>query len=180
VVAAIRESDKDTPVVVEGYGHGSVAGLTFLKPIDDPAVLYSFHFYEPWQYTTFRANKGRYSYPDGMPDSWDAPPRRWEKGALDKRLEPVADWARRHRIPASRIVAGEIGCDRLVPGARDYLFDLVGSLNRRGWHWAFYSFREDTWARMDYERGPTPGGQRGPNPLWKVLKDALAGPPAAP
>jgi hypothetical protein len=175
IVAAIRDADAYTPVMVEGYGYGGVAGLTFLKPIADPAVLYSFHFYDPWQYTTFRANKGRYAYPGGMPDAWDGPPRAWERTALDRRLGPVAQWADRHGIPAKRIVTAEFGCDRLVPGARDYLYDLAGALDRRRWHWAFYSFREDVWARMDYEMGPTPGRKRGPNPLWRVLQDALAG-----
>jgi hypothetical protein len=100
----------------------------------------------------------------------------------------VAEWAGHHRIPPSRVVAAEFGCDRDVEGAREYLEDVVTSLNGRGWHWAFYSFREDAWDRMDYEVGPGPLGaaywkavERGEdpprprrdNPLWRVLQEAL-------
>jgi hypothetical protein len=61
-------------------------------------------------------------------------------------------------------------------------------LNERGWHWAFYSFREDAWDRMDYEvgagplgaayweaveRGEGPDRPRRDNPLWEVLQHAL-------
>jgi hypothetical protein len=189
IVAAIREVDAHTPILVEGYGHGSVAGLTHLSPVADPAILYSFHFYEPWQYTARRANKGRYAYPDRMPESWDGPPVRWERSEIARRLEPVAEWTVRHGIPASRVVAGEFGCDRDAGGAREYLEDVLASLNGQGWHWAFYSFREDAWDRMDYEVGPGPLGdaywkavERGEDPprprrdngLWRVLRDALS------
>jgi hypothetical protein len=188
IVGAIREVDPHTPVLVEGYGHGSVGGLTYLNPVDDPAILYSFHFYEPWQYTARKANKGRYAYPEKMPAYWNGPAEKWERGALAKRMSPVAEWAERHGIGVSRIVAAEFGCDRDAPGAREYLEDVVTALNARGWHWAFYSFREDVWDRMDYEVGPgglgaafweavergeTPERPRKDNPLWRVLQEGL-------
>jgi hypothetical protein len=85
-------------------------------------------------------------------------------------------------------VAAEFGCDRQARGARDYLADLVAALNGRGWHWAFYSFREDSWDRMDYELGTGPAGAayweavargedpprpRSDNPLWRVLAEGM-------
>ncbi len=188
VVRAIREVDPRTPILVEGYGHGSVGGLTHLSPIDDPAILYSFHFYEPWQYTARKANQGRYSYPDAMPASWDGPAERWDRDRVARMMDPVAEWAQAHDVPPSRIVAAELGCDRGAPGAREYLEDVVTALNERGWHWAFYSFREDAWDRMDYElgtgglgaayweaveRGENPDRPWKDNPLWKVLQDGL-------
>jgi hypothetical protein len=191
IVRAIREVDPHTPVLVEGYGHGSLTGLTYLKPIDDPAILYSFHFYDPWQYTSRKANKGRYAYPEAMPAYWNGPAERWERDALARMMDPVQDWASRHGIPKSRIAAAEFGCDRSAPGAREYLEDVVASLNRRGWHWAFYSFREDVWDRMDYEvgtgglgaaywealeRGEKPERPRRDNPLWRALQDGLRAP----
>jgi hypothetical protein len=171
IVGVIREVDPRTPVLVEGYGHGSVAGLTHLSAVDDPAILYSFHFYDPWQYTSRRANRGRYAYPGAMPAHWDGPAERWDRDRVARMMDPVGEWAKRHGVPATRIVAAEFGCDRGAPGAREYLEDVVNALNARGWHWAFYSFREDGWDRMDYELGT---GSPGPdNPLWRVLQDAL-------
>jgi hypothetical protein len=183
--AAIRQVDPDTPILVEGYGHGSAHGLSCLSPIADPGILYSFHFYEPWAYTTTRVNKGRYAYPDRMPESWNGPTAKWSRANLDALLKPVKRWADKHGIPPSRIVAAEFGCGRLSEGAREYLRDLIALLNEKGYHWAFYSYREDTWDSMDYELGadPTdPGGrdllEQGKyrvkpwrdNPLFDVLK----------
>jgi len=188
IVAAIREVDPLAPILVEGYGHGGVAGLTHLTPLEDPAVLYSFHFYDPWQYTARKANKGRYAYPERMPAYWDGPAEKWERGAPAAMMKPVAEWAAAHGLPASRIVAAEFGCDRGAPGAREYLEDIVAALNASAWHWAFYSFREDAWDRMDYEVGPGPLGAaywdavergqrpprpRGDNPLWRVLMEGI-------
>jgi endoglucanase len=188
IVGAIREVDPHTPILVEGYGHGSVSGLTCLSPVDDPAILYSFHFYDPWQYTARKANKGRYAYPDKMPEYWNGPAEKWERDALAKKMARVAEWGETHRVPTNRIVAAEFGCDRAAPGAREYLEDIVSTLNDRGWHWAFYSFREDAWDRMDYEvgtgrlgaayweavdRGETPARPWKDNPLWRVLQDGL-------
>jgi hypothetical protein len=188
IVGATREVDPDTPILVEGYGHGSVAGLTHLSPIDDPGILYSFHFYDPWQYTARKVNRGRYTYPGEMPAYWDGPAERWERDRLADMMGPVGKWAALHGVATNRIVAAEFGCDRGVPGAREYLEDVVITLNGRGWHWAFYSFREDAWDRMDYEvgtgplgweywqaveRGESPERPRKDNPLWRVLQDAL-------
>jgi hypothetical protein len=184
--AAIRQADPDTPILVEGYGHGSARGLSCLSPIADKSILYSFHFYEPWAYTTTRVNKGRYAYPDRMPESWDGPGVKWSPANLRALLEPVERWADQHGVPPSRIVAAEFGCGRQSAGAREYLRDLIALLNERGYHWAFYSYREDTWDSMDYELGTElgdPGGrdlmEQGKyrvkpwrdNPLFAVLKN---------
>ena len=156
IVKSIRAVDPSTPILVEGYGHGSASGLAYLTPIDDPGILYSFHYYEPWNYTAKRANKGKYSYPDRMPAYWNGPGEKWTIENLKERMAPVEEWANKHSIPKSRIVAAEFGCGREVSGAQEYLTDVLALLNERGYHWAFYSFREDVWNGMDYELGTEP------------------------
>jgi hypothetical protein len=42
---------------------------------------------------------------------------------------------------------------RRLPGCRAYLEDVLQALERDQVHWAFYSFREDSWDGMDYELG---------------------------
>lgn len=79
--------------------------------------------------------------------------RFWNKKTLVKYLQPVIEWQKKNRVPASRIIAGEFGCNRLVSGCEQYLSDLVDIFDEHGWHWSFYSFREDTWPGMDYELG---------------------------
>jgi len=157
----VREVDPDTPVSVESGLWGSPERFCCLEPQVDPNVLYSFHMYEPYEYTTLRVNKGRYAYPSPL-----ALRRRLNPAGLRRILEPVSRWQREHGLPANRLFAAEVGCDREVPGAGEYLGDLIAILNAEGWHWAFYAFREDGWDRMDYEKGPAS--------LWRVLRSQLA------
>ncbi len=185
IVSAIRSVDPATPVLLDGGEYASPEGLARLEPLADPAVLYAFHDYGPWEYGTFRVNKGRFAYPDRMPPGWT-------RESARERLALVADWARRHQIPPWKIVAAEFGVDRRVAGASAFLADAVTRLEARGWHWAFYAFRPDGWSGLDYEMGTAPIGaaywkavesgadgealkKRGPNPLWDVLARALAG-----
>jgi endoglucanase len=165
IVAAIRTHAPDTTVLIEGYNHGSAKGLAALTPLDDPAILYSFHSYEPWNYTASRANAGKYTYPDAMPDWWNSPPSVWTINHLRERMQPVADWAAARGVPTSKIVTAEFGCERLVGGATAYLRDVVSLLNEFGWHWAFYSYREDVWQAMDYELGTRPRD----GPFWDAV-----------
>lgn len=153
IVAAIREVDRSTPILLESSAYADAAAMGLLEPLDDPHVLYSFHFYEPWSYTTRRVNKGRYAYPDRMPRGWNAGTERWPRNRIPGMFDPVARWAAANGVPANRIVLGEFGCSRRVEGVAAYLSDVIDAANARGWHWAFYSFREDTWSDMDYELG---------------------------
>ncbi len=186
IVKAIRSVDSETPIVLNCWFHSSPNGFLYLDPIDDQAVLYAFHLYDPWIFTTYRVNKGRFSYPDKMPAGSGATAP-WTEADLKARLQPVIDWAERHDIPASRIVAEEFGCDRRVIGARDYLEDVIAAFNEQKWHWAFYSFRSSDWDGLDYELGTEKLGwkywqerekgidhealiKRHDNPLWNVFK----------
>jgi len=160
LVAGIRRIDPDVPIVVESGLHATPWAFEYLEPLADAGIIYSFHMYEPYEYTTRRINRGRFSYPG---ETWieDLGVRRhFDSRALAEFLDPVRSWARRYRIPPGRIFAGEFGCDRRAKGAALYLADLVAVFNREGWHWAFYAFREDGWDAMDYELGTVRPGDR--------------------
>jgi len=168
LVAAIRAADPTTPIVLEPGAHAAPAALRFLEPVADSRVLYSFHFYEPWLYTTRRVNRGRYAYPGRMPVGWHEGVESWPRDRISERLGTVDAWAERHGVPASRILLGEFGVARMTDGAALYLADVIDAAAARDWHWAFYSWREDAWSDMDYELGPDslPPG---------VLEDVRAG-----
>lgn len=190
LVAAIRSVDPDVPIMLEGAAFASPAGVDAMEPLDDPHVLYSFHFYEPWPYIDHRQG-GRWRYPGPIPAEDDTARREmWGPERIEAALAPVLAWQARHSIPRERIVCGEFGVPRTHPGADAWLRDVVRACERHGWHWAFYSFREDTWPAMDYELGPglLPRGYwqaveagrvvellRRPNALWDVLRQGLAG-----
>jgi hypothetical protein len=186
IVAAIREADPETPILLDGWFYASPEGLALLEPVPAPGVLYAFHFYDPWEYTTFRVNGGRWAYPDRLPGPGGTAAR-WGADTLRSRVAPVARWAREHGVPPLRIVAAEYGVDRRVAGALAYLTDLVAVLDGAGWHSAFYAFRGDgEWTGLDYELGfdrvdpriwgaidrgedPEVYKRRHRNPLWRVL-----------
>lgn len=138
MMEAIRGAGYRRTIVIEPGDYASTAAFARLAPVKDPEVLYSFHCYDPYEYTTKRLNKGR-PYPG--------------RKVLVEALAPVVAWQKRHGVPAERIYCGEFGCSRSVPGAAQYLEDLVALLEEQRWHWSFYAFREDTWKEMDYEFG---------------------------
>ncbi len=190
MVKSIREVDPHTPIILDGWFHASPQGIEFLEPVEDNAVIYAFHFYQPWIYTTVRVNKDRFSYPDAMPSGRSDATTKWTKKNLEEQMQPVVDWSNKHNIPPNRVWASEFGCDRRVKGAQQYLTDVISVLNRRNWHWAFYSYRAVDWDGMDYELGTQKLGwnywqaieegkhpeslkRRKDNPLWNVIKSEL-------
>ena len=190
VVAAIREVDPHVPILLDCWFHAAPQGFAHLEPVADQAVLYSFHAYNSWAYVTYRVNEGRFAYPDRMPTDRPRRTRRWTPSTLRSGYRPVVAWMKQHKIGPERIVAGELGCDRRVEGARAFLADTIAVLNEHRWHWAFYAFRSPDWGGLDYELGTEkPDGKywqgreqgksheelihRHDNPLWRVITREL-------
>lgn len=188
-VAAIREVDRQTPVVLDSGFYATPWAFQVLQPVSDKRTLYSFHMYEPYAFTS-RQNNGQYSYPGRIPigERGDGM-LPWNRGQIRHFLKPVRDWQEKHGIPDNRIFVGEFGVFRLNRGAAQYLQDLTEVFDGYGWHWAFYSFREDDWHGMDYEIGTGPPGAKyweaieqgrlpdysdyEPNPLFQAITRAL-------
>ena len=191
VVAAIRQVDKDTPIILDSGLYATPWAFKYLRPMRDDKILYSFHMAEPYVYTTPFINKGRFTYPGivVIGEGKDRIEKYWDAKELDKFLQPIVDWQKQYNIPSSRIFVGEFGCGRTVTGAAVYLGDLINIFNKNHWHWAFYKFRADsTWTERDFEYGTKPPGAaywqavgrgekpqlpRVQNPIWDTLKKAL-------
>ncbi len=152
-VKAIREVDKETPIVIESGLYATPWAFVYLEKINDPNIIYSFHMYEPYHYTTQRINKDRFQYPGKIPIEDLGTDFDMNKNSLKEFLKPVAEWAQKNNIQSNRIWAGEFGCSRKVAGVEKYLSDLIEIFNENQWHWSFYSYREDVWDSMDYELG---------------------------
>lgn len=191
MIDAIREVDKNTPIMIDGYFYADPQGLPFMDTYDDPNILYAFHNPAPWQFAAYRINKGRYSYPDKMPRYWNGPTKKWNMKDLKKTLNPVHKFIKKNDIAIYQIVASEVWCDRRVKGCAEYFKDILSLYNEEEWHWSFYAFRNDTaWTGLDYELGseeikgnywqkigngvdPESLKTRKQNPIWTEIQKAL-------
>lgn len=186
VVAAIRAVDPDTPIMLDGGWYAQPSGVRCLTPLDDPHILYAMHMYEPYAYTNWRQNGGALTYP-GMLEFGDRT-EMWDAARIAAHQQPMIDWADDNGVPRDRIILSEFGCDRRVPGCAAWLTDVIAAAEASRIHWAWYSFREDTWDGMDHElgNGPTPPGfydetrahdfPRPANPMSDALRRGLRGP----
>lgn len=144
VLGAIREVRPALPVMLDVGTDAAPASITELVPIDDPAVLYGVHLYEPWELVTWRIHEGRLGYPGPAPKG-----ELVDAAFLRRTLQAVADWQQRWAISPNRVVLAEFGIDRRIRGALEYLRDAICVAEHHGWHWAFYAYRD--WQAMDYE-----------------------------
>ncbi len=185
---AIRKVDPDTPIILDTGLYATPWAIEYLKPIDMNGILYSFHMYEPFSYTNKKLNQQQYVYPGLI--TYNNQEQFWEFDALNAFFSKVTQWQEKHSISSRQILVGEFGVSRRSPGAEQYLADLTNIFNENDWHWAFYSFREDTWDDMDYELGtknagwaywqaieshnlPPESSYKPNNPLFAVLLEAM-------
>jgi len=157
VIAAIREVDAVTPVMVDGGYYANPRSLAaWPARLEDERVLYAFHMYEPYEATSApnmkRAQPLRYP---GAETGGGAAKTRWDREAVAAHVGTAFDWAKAQGLQPTRVVAGEFGCMRRWVDCGTYLVDVLDAIGSRGGHWAFYAFREDVWDGMDYELPPS-------------------------
>lgn len=189
VIQAIREVDKDTPIVLDSGFYANPYAFQILDPafIGDSKVLYSIHTYEPARFAYDPArfargsNQKRYNYPGDIPtgelnpqDDQDAEPpfapvEHWDRKKFDSYFKVVTDWMAINQIPANRIYLAEFGGYRdEAKGLAEYFRDSIDFFNSKGWHWSFYAYREDdAYPHMDYELGTG----KTPAAYWECSKN---------
>ncbi|EJR20795.1 hypothetical protein IIA_03237 [Bacillus cereus VD014] len=181
VINSIREVDQETPVILDSGLYATPWAFKYLKPVEDKKTLYAFHMYEPYELTSQGEKQNKeYQYPGLVKVGDLEKPVMWNRQGLEKFLKPIQQWSKKNHVPSNRIIAEEFGINRTVPGATQYMQDLISIFNQKGWHKSFYAFREDTWTGMNYELGtgkikwdeegkPMPQD----NSLWDVIKKDL-------
>lgn len=192
IIAAIRTVDAETPIMLDAGWYAQPTAFVYWQALKDPYLLYAFHMYEPYAFTNHKNVKRSqpYRYPGKIPLDGDIKDQLidWNIDTLQAYLNPFLSWASHQRLSPHQIVASEFGCYRRNPGCAEYLADVIKLWNLQGFHWAFYSFREDEWDGYDYEvgTGPLPASYweardrgefvnppRQPNALFDVLRKAL-------
>jgi endoglucanase len=168
ITVAIREVDKETPILVNSSGWAYPQLFEALQPTGDPRTVYTVHFYDP-HYYTHQKPTNPVSYPGfRIPGKQDAP---WDKANLEAHLAPVRAFQQKYHVP---IFVGEFGCARYAPGVEDWLRDQMDLYERYGWSWAYWAFRE--WDVMNIERTADAADKvnRADTPLLRLFKTYFA------
>jgi endoglucanase len=140
LVETIRAAAPRHTIVAGGPHWSSLDGLLMSRPLEDPNVLYTFHFYEPYEFT----HQGAPWAPDpprglsGVP--YPASARRARR--VEQRIASAARWGARYGVP---VWAGEFGAYPPAAPRADrlrWLFDVRTALERHGIGWAVWSYDE--------------------------------------
>ena len=140
LVEVIRAAAPLHTIVTGGPNWSSLDGLLRGGPVDDANVVYTFHFYEPYEFT----HQGAPWAPEHVrrlsgvryPPPW--PSRRF----VEKRIALSAAWAERHGVP---VWAGEFGAYPPAaprPDRLRWLHDVRVACERHGIGWCVWSYDE--------------------------------------
>lgn len=159
VVSAIRRVDPVHTILASGAHYDSLDDLLATQPLGDPNIIYTFHYYEPYQFTHQGASWGspEWLYYKNIPfpatvgdlkTQLDAVPNdlaryqlflyavgNWTPDTIRQRIAFAADWGREHNVP---ILCNEFGAfrDTAPPDSRARYIEAVRSAleaNHIGW-----------------------------------------------
>ncbi len=154
LVKTIRQVDPNVTIMLDAGWYAAADAFSYWPSgLADQNLLYSFHMYEPYDFTSSPniKRKNRYVYPGNIP--FGEKLETWGIDRVTSYLSEPIKWAQKSGVPANRMVMGEFGCARTLPGCGEYLKDVLEVADGLNLHWAFYAFREDSWDQMDYELG---------------------------
>ena len=164
LLAEIRQALPQATVVLTGQDWGSIGGLLALAPVDDPNVVYSFHFYDPAELTSLaaywpgldRAALAGLPFPVDDPSGCEATADAatdaatqgvmryycdfgWDTARIAATIDRAASWARLHQV---HLLAGEFGASAaLNPAARQaWLKTVREALAERDISWALWGY----------------------------------------
>jgi hypothetical protein len=146
LVAGIREADADTPILVSAMSWGGVRWLPYLKPIDDPRVVYTAHQYEPQsEYTHQEPPPAVNTYPGQLDLNWDGAPDAFDRAWLEGFLSTLGRFQQEHGVP---VAVNEFGVLRWVPNAADFMRDEMDIFEAYGLNHALWVWNPD-WKPWD-------------------------------
>lgn len=167
ITSVVRDAAPDHTLIATGAQWGGIDGLLRVPPLEDRNTVYSFHFYEPHDFTHQGAEWGFAPWKDMKDVPWPAEPEQLEKLAdalpdasrnalrwaartgddnpwnpdqLRQRLDQPAAWAREHDVP---LYCGEFGAyTRCTP--RDCRLawhrEVADALRERGIGWGLWDY----------------------------------------
>lgn len=172
IARELRVVDPDTPLVVEPTPWGLPSSFWRTEPLNLPGVVYSFHFYEPHEFT----HQGL----PGQPAALAYPGRGWDKSRLSQAMDEARRFAVRNKVP---MFVGEFSCVRWAPAGScpRYLDDAVSLFEAEGWSWTYHCWRcYQGWDPEVHERVPQaqraghlPEHRRADSPTLLLLRKSM-------
>ena len=150
LISTIREKDPERTVVFEPSPGARPMAFNYVRKLDFENVIYSAHFYEPFEFTHQRIGDPRFiqvvDYPGKVSGLGT-----WNSDRLKHELDPIQAFQKAANV---KIYIGEFGAIRWSPvGSRDrYFSDLISLFNMYDWSWTYHAYRE--WHGWDSEMGP--------------------------
>jgi aryl-phospho-beta-D-glucosidase BglC (GH1 family) len=163
--AAIRQAAPKHTIIIGGAEWSDVFMLRNLEPLDDPNVIYTFHFYEPHMFTHQGARWGSPEWLVYTNVPYPMPPQvgsnmvagvtneaireamfvhieqDWDANKIDDRIKLAADWAAAHGVA---VWCGEFGAYRPYMAAEDrarYIRDVRTMLERYDIGWTLWDLK---------------------------------------
>ena len=154
-VSEIRLYDRDTAIIINPTRYAMPTAMATLRPLPDPNVRYGVHCYYPPPLTLRRDTDHKYPGHVTAFPKCDHPQRVFVDRAHLRQLfvDNVVSWQEKYGVPPEKMLVAEFGICREVPGAQEYLRDLVDIFSEFGWSWLLFSFRDEEWDALDYELG---------------------------
>jgi len=165
VAAAIRAAMPRHTIIATGHHWSNLDGLLALRPLPDPNVAYTFHYYRPMFWTTLGAAFGtrdkdavaRIPWPQSDPEACKNAGQtsveqtrkqiafhcsgKWDAARLRAEMESARNWAQRH---GATVIANEIGVSgRIAAASREaYLHDVQAALAANDIGWALWGYED--------------------------------------
>jgi hypothetical protein len=174
ISTAIREVDRETPLLIGGMSYSMVDWLPYVVPTPDEKTVYMVHQYEPSVYT-HQDPDGKNKYPGTFDADYDGEEEYVDKNWLQNLLTDVDDFKSGHNVPVS---CNEFGGVRWVKGIHTFMDDLmslfeVRNMNYALWMWSpLYKPLAEGDNAFNFRFGPNPGSTVDVpgNALLKVIK----------
>lgn len=136
-VQRIRKIDSEHAIIIEAAPWGGPGALADFEPLPFDKIVYSFHMYEPGEFT----HQNVYNNVPPIPYPGIINGQIWNKEQLRRNLKRVVDWQHDYNV---HIYVGEFSAIRWAPGdsAYNYLSDVIDIFEESQWDWAYHAFRE--------------------------------------
>lgn len=125
VAKHFRRNDPVRPIVVEGTGYSWPENLEPGLLQKDPNVIYSFHTYGPWEYTS-QKREAKIPYPG-----------KWTKQMLADAIQPAVRFRDQNHVP---VWCGEFGVPTMCPGFDRWIADVGAILEADHLPWTYWGW----------------------------------------